>query len=414
MTFALAATAMLSYLLFVVRQVDVFTIAGVSAFLFSVSLVSGIVSGPRGWEDKEVEDVVYASFVTLFLLILFSSFVFDKLTCGKNGICLSFSDEQGRLISFFLVSVSALLLGSLFFRYGSSLIFGQSKRAIMDSVGGHYVATNWVCLLAATWCFYASGKFGKVYAVALLLIWLLIGHRAPLVLAGIALVLLYARHFPPVSLLGRRPITFTGLLVISLMAVSLAKPVYGHFKSGGWDQVVELFSENDLQDLLFRGMEFTGTQYIFNEIVLSNFVTDGGHIVRAPLSLVPVPRSNFTTPSSEFNDLFQPALFPGHPAGMAYNSLAEFYAVAGFFGVFVYLLLFSLCLFLIALSMARLRSAWVVVVAIIGALVAFYSYRNSIAVTLGFIRYLVWPFLVAWLITKLLSAVGGPARSRPE
>ncbi|GAB3682813.1 hypothetical protein GCM10028792_31150 [Salinisphaera aquimarina] len=91
---------------------------------------------------------------------------------------------------------------------------------------------------------------------------------------------------------------------------------------------------------------------------------------------------------------------------MAYNSIGEFYAGAGLLGVFFFVVVMGVSLITLAALMQRSRWNLTPVIAVVAALVAFYSYRNSVAVTAGFIRNIVWPYLMIWLLAKSFSGAG--------
>ena len=130
-----------------------------------------------------------------------------------------------------------------------------------------------------------------------------------------------------------------------------------------------------------------------------------GCTIRGPLSFFPIPRSWYTTPSSEFNDLFQPILFPDHVSGMAYNPFAEFYAGMGLIGVVLYIFMYVYFLFYMNILFERSRTYWSPFIALVIAVVAFYTYRNSVAVTFGLIRNIFWPFIFVVALAKV-SFVG--------
>ena len=408
-TYTVFAVFLVGYLLTARRKIDVFLVGGVSAVLFSLPLFFGSVSGPPGFPVRIIEPVVYVSFIYLLGTILVGAVLYDysKVLNSASSNTLRKSSQEN-WIGCLLVMAWILIFFWLLQKYGAGLLVGESKRKIMDMVSWQFTVFMYISTLMAVWIFFFQGLIGKSFAVGVLIICLLIGQRTPLALSGIAILLLYGRKWQPVSLAFRYPLLTPLIIISGIGFVALIKPVYAHFKAGGITQVINLFSTSSISDLVARGSEFMRTQYIFNEIVLQDFSTNGGHIIRGPLSLLPFPRELYTTPSTEFNNLFQSELFPNHPSGMAYNSLAEFYAAAGSLGILVVVMAFVFSLMVLAIMMNRVRLTFMPVVAICSALIAFYSYRNSIAVTAGFIRFIVWPFLIIWLGTQLLMVLGRP------
>ncbi|WP_146142890.1 hypothetical protein [Halomonas sp. ND22Bw] len=393
------ALTLATYLFLKKRVFDVFFLAGGSALLFSFPLLIGAgLAGPPGWPVVDPEPELYLIFSLFYILILFfallNDVVFsrvfleeDKTPCSIVNITMAFAFVAWGLIFLFLI-----------YSHGVGLLFVEKKRDLISSSGFLLPFFVWLSVVVSVLLFFYGGKWKKAVSFAVILVSLFLGFRVPLVFSFLVLGLLYGKKYGKVSLLKKFPVLIPAILVASVLLVSLAKPFYSQFKSGGMEGVEEALSSRGWVDIAFSGMEFMRTQYILNEVVLEDYSTDGGHIIRAPLSLLPVPRGLYTTPSSEFNDLFQDDLFYGHESGMAYNPFAEFYSAAGMLGIIAYILILIAGIQVVALLL-RKGGVWSVFWSIVAVLLSFYFHRNSVAVTFGFVRNVFWPFFIFWFFS---------------
>lgn len=399
--FILSALVLMSYLLLKKRKIDVFTVGGLSALLFSFPLFLGSVKFSR-YSERIIENEVYLTFIILFFILLIFMFLFDVFCKADNKTSQSSIKKIkiGKRIYFLSVVFYLVFLIYIFSRHGYQLLYGLSKREIMDLVEADYVIFMYVSIITATYSFLFSNFWGKLIAFVILLLTILMGQRTPTAIAGISIFLVYVKQLPPKSLLLNYPI-IVFFIPSSILGMAFLKPAYAQFKAGGLRELISFFSSHSLLNLVSRGAEFTSTQYQFNEIVLKGFSTNGMHIIRGPLSFFPIPRSWYTTPSSEFNDLFQPILFPDHISGMAYNPFAEFYAGMGLIGVVLYIFMYASFLFYMNILFKKSGIYWSPFIGLLIAVVAFYTYRNSVAVTFGLIRNLFWLFISVFVLAKI-------------
>ena len=275
--FILAALVLLSYLLLKKRQIDVFTVGGLSALLFSFPLFFGSVKFYI-YPERVIENEVYLTFIILFFVLCIFMLLFDIFykPNKKNYRFFIQESKMGKRIYFLLLLFYIVCLISLFSRYGYQLLYGLSKREIMDLVEADYVIFIYASIITATYSFLFSKFWGKLIACIILLITILIGQRTPTAIAGISIFLVYVKQFPPKSLLLNYPIIVL-FIPASILGMALLKPAYAQFKAGGVRELMSFFSSNSLLKLISQGSEFTSTQYQFNEIVLKGFSTNGMH-----------------------------------------------------------------------------------------------------------------------------------------
>ncbi|MCI5141183.1 MAG: hypothetical protein D3909_05545 [Candidatus Electrothrix sp. ATG1] len=400
LTFIATAVSLAGYLLFAKRKVDIFLVAGFSALLFSAPLFYGVVTGPPGYPDMVIEWEVYLTFILLFTALLISTVINDtSLSTRRLDVeYVTVADLRlGRKIGRTFFIIWLYLLYYILTDFGIQLLYGVSKRTILDSLGAELVLLTYTSIITATCLIVFYGNIGRLLACAILALMLMIGERTPIALSGISVLLILGRKWPKKSLLVQHNKTTPLLLLGSIIFLSLLKPLYSIFKIHGLKSMLNYITFENYVDLISKGAEFISTQYQFNTIVRYMFKTDGMHILRGPLSFIPIPRVWYTTPSSEYNDIFQPSLFPDITYGMAYNPFAEFYAGAGIAGIVMYISIYIFSIFILNQLIKKRRISSAVLFAMIGSLVAFYSYRNSFAVSFGFIRNIFWPYIAVWL-----------------
>lgn len=401
--FALTSVASIGYTLLAKRRLDLFTLASLSGFLFSLTLFSGFLEGPRTYAIRPVEPELYYSFALFFTFLLFGALANDRWGQQER------QPNRAPLHSHLAVRLTTVALwGTLFlavlYQHGFDVFYGVSKLEIINRASEVYTLHLYAALLAVVTLILSRSLPSYLIAAVIVLITLLIGHRSILVLGALAVLIAHGSGLPTRSLLRAHPVLLPCLVAAGLVLVALLKPAYSQFKVGGVESVVTQFQTTKFEDLFTTGAEFLYTQYQFNEIVRTDFATDGGHILRSPLSLTPIPRSLYTTPSSEFNDLFQPVLFPDIASGMAYNPFAEFYAASGMLGVGIFCFCYAALLLAFNQLILGGRSAmFLPLLAIVGSLVTFYLFRNSMSVTFGFLRNTIWPYLFCWATASLLA-----------
>jgi len=379
------------YILVKNRKIDLFVLALASYFLFTFSLLFGVLPGPKSYPDRVVEDAVYLAFFSLGVALLVGVVVNDYISRVFNfRESLSQTDES---FVFSVWCVWLFLLLFLFFRHGSGLLVGMSKRELMDAGGLEIVFFNVISIFVISLSIIRSRFIGFGGAVVVSFV-LVFGHRAPVVIGGIVGVLFRLSLRPKGRLYKKITLLNVAGVVLGVLLAVMMKPIIATVKSGDVESLQRRYESSSFE-LLYAGAEFMRTQYIFNEIVRTDFSTDGGHIVRAPASLLPIPRSAWTTPSSEFNDLYQPVIFPDVRGGMAYNLMAEFYAAYGGGGVIigstfvaVAISFFNLMFFCVTKNHSR------VFLLLLGTFWAFYSYRNSLATTFAYMRNFSIIFIV--------------------
>ena len=401
------------YFYFKKRDVDIYLIAATSGFLFFSAAYTGRISGPRGYPPLAPPAILYYSFSLYLIAIVAAASLKDTCHKYRNQPNRPMPSTNTR-VAVVLLTMWGLSAVDLIARYPDH-VFSGCKTNLMTAAGARHTLALSLSMLAAT-CIVTSRMPGRLVATACILGFsLLAGDRTTTALTLIACVLIYGKSLQPIALLRKRPLLLPVAAVALVTAGAALKWGYSAYRDGGVFAVREVFSTRSPFEIVRDGAEFLTTQYIFADIVNCSFETDGGHIFRSPLSVLPIPRYLYTTGSDEFNGLFQPALYGDVKWGMAFNPFAEFYSAGGGLGVVAFVAVMLLALFLIDRFMCSRRHArWTPLVAIVGALVAFYIHRNSVAVTFAMIRNVLWPYIAVLVLSRLVfvTNAGGKCEDR--
>lgn len=390
----------LCYIALANRRADVFTVAIFSSALFLLPTFFGQVPGFNSMEPLPVYEEMYLSFTYFSISLLIAAIVYD-FTFGSRTFLYANKHQWNNKPFLHLLSTPAIIFSLYFWLANDTYIF-TTKRDLLENHSLLYTVYDSLSVIGLVALFLIGTVFSYSFAVLIGITDIAMGNRSAIAIAGIAVVLLVWRRQPKGRFVRKHilAILLGGLGVLGLM---MSKTLYSFFRTGNLGEFLDNFSSSAVETISV-GAEFIRTQYIFAEIVRSGYETDGGHLLRAPLSFFPFPRSAYTTPSSEFNDLFQPALFPDITFGLAYNPFAEFYAAAGLVGTAVFSVLFSSVIFILNHALLHCRTSLLkITISVTAAYVAFYIHRNSVATTLGLMRNFVWPVLFVYFLSILLS-----------
>ncbi len=403
LAFTVSSVLAFVYLFYKERDVDVYLVAATSGILFFSAAYTGRIEGPRGYPPLEPPAVLYYSFSFYLIAILLAACVKDARHEKRANWAAPVPPTSTRIavVAFAIWALSAIHLIASY----PDHVFSGCKTTLMSAAGARHTLALSMSMLAAT-CILTSRVPGRFAAAAGILGFsLLVGDRTATALTIIACVLIYGQSLGPVAILRKRPLLFPIAIVALITAGTALKWGYSAYRAGGVLAVQEVMTTRSPLEIIHDGAEFWTTQYMFADIVNSNFATDGGSILRAPLSALPIPRHIYTSGSDEFNQLFQPVLYPDVTWGMAFNPFAEFYSAAGVMGILAFVIATQCALYVIDRSSRSPRYAqWLPFVALAGSLVAFYTHRNSAAVTFAMIRNVFWPYVVVLALSRLRLA----------
>lgn len=251
---------------------------------------------------------------------------------------------------------------------------------------------------------YKNKKLILIFSTILLIIFLF-GARRSLALAiiGSMIIILNDKKFVFLKQYKMIAIGLSGMFL-----VLIGKVLYGYVLSNGVVQGVSAWKNDFTFDYLFTGSEFLTTSAILNSVIVNDFHTDKIHYFYSFLALQPIPLSYFGYSSSYFNDMFQPALFPGLYYGMAYNPWAEAYSAFGYLGVVFLSVLIFILLDLVWKLYCRSNSIWSFLFLMLGLYLAFWIQRNSLGSIFAYLRNIFYPLFFIILIYSFLVKLFKP------
>ncbi|MEO3356828.1 O-antigen polymerase [Acinetobacter haemolyticus] len=392
--FLSGALSSLYFLFFRKRNFDFISVFVLVLVLYTLPLFFGGVKNVYTGDFLKPEDQVYLVmgipyFVSILFIVLNNSYNFNRR--------IDFLHEKIALNVLLLLSMIgiALYLPSVF-ASSSKVELLENKNLMVQILYANVPVVGFLLALLVK-----NKRFICIFLLCLSILFLF-GSRRSIALALIgSLIIVFMDN--PLRLVSK--IKWILLGVGALVVVVLSKTMYGYVLARGVvDGLKGWFYEFEWR-FLFTGSEFLTTSTILNSVILNDFKTDKLYYFYSFLALQPIPLSNFNYASSYFNDMFQPALFPGVTYGMAYNPWAEAYSVFGYWGV----LFFSIFICLV------LRGMWyicigsnrvlLVILLFFGSLIAFWVERNSLATLFAYVRNVLYPLLIIYFITVFLRKV---------
>ena len=392
----------LTYFMFRKRRIDLFSLAFVSSCVYFLPGFFGYALHPSDLGAMQVSLVTETYWVMVFVLgsILLGGVTFDARLAGKAP---RFTLPGGRLAPVMAISLALFGLGMMILTTGWALL-DMDKGAMMAELNRWHVLFVVAMALAAVWAFTLERKLLLLFSLILLSCDVFIGFRATFAITGVTLFLLYLsaqgsqRAFPQhwrIGLIG----CIAALLVFNYKYIS------AFIKAGLWDVVIERLSDPSFYLVTILASEPFGTQAILNEVVIRDFHVGFGHFMGLAYQFM-IFAPQLGGEAVSFNDLFQPALFPGLDWRMANNIWAEMWSSGGWLLLILFAGVFNVLLgvgsYLLRLRDPVLR-AWF---ALLGAYWAFYIHRNDISFQIVLEKRVFLIGIVCILVSVVLCSAG--------
>lgn len=284
------------------------------------------------------------------------------------------------------------------------ILWMEDKTEALEAGGGLLVLlhSTFLCYSTAFVYFYAKKKTSRLdllLTASCLTLFLLMSHRSILVLALLAAVLMVydKREMAKIRLVRN------SVLAIMLMALmAIAKPLAGYIVIQGFTGLWDYFTDMENFAVFMTGYEPVWYAYMLGTVIDSGFSTSPSYLLEALPQLF-FPGALFGFKSSAFGDMMQEALFSDIDFGIGYTIIGEMHAAGGIFGV---ILLAIASAVLIALLQRFSQSLVGLPRALFYVLVAFglfYVYRNSLAVSLVYVRNFLYVALSGILLGVVLG-----------
>ena len=156
------------------------------------------------------------------------------------------------------------------------------------------------------------------------------------------------------------------------------------------------------------------TQCILNEVVRTNFQTDGDYILTGIVSQVTFFGNELGIQVTSFNDLFQPVLFGDVEFGLAGNVWAEMLAAGGWPLLGCFLLAFVLALRVLSRWLHAVHVSTQACVALSAAHFAFYIHRTDVCFQLTLQKRLLACWFLIVLASEVLHVLAGRRGGRTD
>lgn len=239
-----------------------------------------------------------------------------------------------------------------------------------------------------------------------------VGFRIATAITLIALFFLWLSGEGPRRLLqdhGRKAL----LALPAAFLLLLYKQVMAVIKLGRWDLFLANLGNPEIYRMAIFQSEPFGTQSILHEVLRQHFRTDPRQLLEALVNALPFGNVFFPEPRT-FNDLFQPALFPGLGYGLANNFWAQMWSVGGWPFLALACLGFAGLLVLGERCLRQPGQALKAFWAYFWVYFVFYLHRNDLAYQLYLQRRVALYALLFAVIAALLQRAGLRTAPSPE
>lgn len=386
--FLTSALFCLSLLFFLKRKFDFLTIYVLILFLYTLPLFFGNVINVYTGEfinanptTLVVMGCVY--FITSFFLLKNNSYIICK-----NSIV----DVEEK------IAINIILIFSIIgmFLYAPTLLSSGNKTELLENTNllSAVIYSNMPVVGFLLALKTKNRKYLIIFTFMLFFLFLFGSRRSIAITFMGAVIILWQQH--SFRLIEKYKLIFFSF--IALIAVILSKTLYGYILSLGVQKGFLSWIENFEVKYLMTGSEFISTSTILNSVVDNNFKTDSIIYFYSFFSLQPIPLSYFGYSSSYFNDLFQPALFPGISYGMAYNPWAEVYSAFGYMGVIILALFIPSVLTVFWYLYSNSKAVFSIIILMVGLVLSFWIERNSLATIFAYMRNVFYPLIFIFFI----------------
>lgn len=377
------------------RYFDFLSIYVIVLLLYTLPLFFGVVIDVYTFNFIAANPDIYIVMGCVYYVTCL--FLLKNNSYAKYNNEISKIDEKLYLNILFLISVLGFLL------HLPSVLNSSSKVELLENTNIFYaIIYSTFPVVGFLLALKVKNKKYIILYSLLLIVLFTFGSRRSIALAVMCSFIILMQY-KPLRLIEKYTYIFWG--VVFLILVVLSKTLYGSILNSG---VINGFSNwfNNFEIKFFlTGSEFIGRSTLLNAVLDNDFKTDKWMYFYSFLAILPIPLSFFNYSSSYFNDMFQPVLFPGIHYGMAYNPWAEVYSAFGLPGVIF--LAGSVPFVLSYLWRVYCRSNVVlsVIILFIGAILAFWLQRNSLATILAYIRNVIYPLILVYFFVEILKAI---------
>ena len=397
------------YFFFKRRHLDLFLLTHACLILYS----SVIFSGKICITSKICHLSIPSDFPISYAIVDFFLFIFAFINDSKRTSVFPLKPimtNMPKSFNLYLNLLTCTYFSLLFYIVATtpaSLLLFSHKSAMTESVGIIFELYVWLGVVFSISLFFCRNPYLKYsFWLISIIVPLILGDRTSPVLSVIGLFFLFCRNLPRRSLfLNIGSVRLVALALCALLFFSSAKAFYSDLRtSNSLSNISDGFERRGLIGYLQSGIELSATNYIFTDIINTQYY-DRSHLLESSfLSALPLPRSFITeSDSASFGRNYQNRRLRMINFGAAYSILGEFYSLFSIFGIFIFSLLFSSIIFYLNRLFYNTTSPFILLMtaSIIG-LSCFYIFRNSSSTYFGFLRFVLYPQVALFSLSKIL------------
>lgn len=390
----------LSYFLFKKRTFDFFSLTFFSQLIYFIPGFFGTTNYTidRSIIENVIVDGTYVILILFVVFLLLFTFIYDHSK-------FSFYDRNktykvNSIISEMMIAISLLTLASIILTNGL-LFFKLEKIDLMEYVSSNLLLMETTASIAIVVAFLEKKKFILLLGFGILFIDIFIGFRFAFVISLVAILFIYTNNLGKIRLINFWKF---GLLMFFLayFVILIKQFLYG-FKFGFSDYSLQQFQTLEFYTNALIHSEPFVIMSILNEVVKNNFTIQLDNIL-VVLKIFPFMESIFNLETVNYNQLFQPVLFPYVNYGMANSIFAQFFSIGGYLFVIWFIFIYFCILFLGNSYLLYSKYSKSIVV-LLFSMQAFYIYRNDLLYQITLEKKYLVIFLIALLLNYLLKNV---------
>ncbi|MGE5501460.1 MAG: hypothetical protein ACM3W4_05995 [Ignavibacteriales bacterium] len=396
------------------RRVSLVLVACLGLTIYSVSALSGWVfplSSLRHWE--RVTDAGRYGMALGWLGFLVSVSVASlgrrpaaQATAHPNQPPAGaprpiFYDAPAR--NFMLVAILASLAGFGYAIYrGGPLFFLPSREQVFQLIyGAPFLLWRWVNVVGLNVAVASRRPLPFAFFLGAVLINFLMGDRTVIVLGGMAALMAGVWQTPVIRLFRNRWIIGggVGLVIITLFG----KAIYTAVKSASLTSASHGFVL-DLNNTLMNFEPFM-VQHLMDSVIQYNLTISSGDLLMGIVGQLLIAPSLFGIDSGAYNVLITNTLFPTVTFGIAFSFWAQGYSWLGYFGIFLYGVIFGSIAIVLTRTANRSGLLWRSFWIICGTVIGIYAHRNSLENIIAVVRQAFLAFFPLLLLAYLPRAL---------
>ncbi|MDO6823302.1 hypothetical protein [Marinobacter sp. 1_MG-2023] len=338
------------------RQLDLFSVSAICAFLYSYPLFFGVIYDPGANSYVKISDVIYYFYSVFFILLVGFAVIFDflykkiKIRMGRNLHC-----APKTMLGIMLVFSCVLFFMVLVFGLDDLLKDGKSG---LVSLGILFTVFSWSVLTFFSYAQFSGIKHYSLFAFLLIFFLLFVGSRSYFATSLIIFVLVYFKDKDSFRLVMNIKLLFFGfsLVVFLVFYKVLYQDIFSLDFSGA------LSKSSNLSILAYRvldGSESTLIMSNFNNSI-HGFEKNGSndyYFLGLFFRLFPFfsdyISSFFGYELSRYSSVIMKEFYPGVSYGMGASFWGEAIYGGGFLGLALFLMFYFVLVFL---------GSWVIVV----------------------------------------------------